>query len=222
MRSSIGDAAPRLAALALCAALAGCATVEPGVYSDLTSSSQLRSNPRDDTGRVPYSYETAVAWRTYTKVIIHPVKVYRGPDHQFGDLTEADKASLASYMQAEFTKKLLRQFALSNQSGPNTLLVKLTLTGATTSTPVLSTLSRFDIAGGIYNGVQAMRSREGALTGSVMYAVEIHDAMSGQLLKAYITKQYPSVYNLAATMGSLSAARAGIENGADELVAYVR
>lgn len=211
-----------MAAAALCAALAGCASTEPGVYSGLSSSTQLAPNPYDDTGRVPYSYTTLVDWRTYNRIVVQPVVVYRDPDHQFDGLSEADKASLARYMRVEFTRKLLRRFKLANDAAPGTLHLRLTLTGATTTTPVLGTLSRFDVAGGLYNGVQAVRDREGAFTGSVMYAVEIYDAEDNRLLTAFIAKQYPGIYDLSATVGPLAAARAGIERGADELVAYLR
>lgn len=100
--------------------------------------------------------------------------------------------------------------------------MKLTLTGADTTTPVLGTLSRFDIAGGIYNGVQTVRGREGTFTGFVTYSVEIYDAASNRLLNAYVTKQYPSPWNIGASVGSLSAAKTGIDKGADALIAQLK
>jgi hypothetical protein len=212
----------RLVIAALCAALAGCASADPVAYSGIVSSSQLAPNPRDESGRVPYRYSTAVDWRTYDRIFIDPVVIYRAPDHQFEDMSEEDKADLASYMQARFAEKLRTRFTLASDPGPSTLRVRLTLTGASTNTPVLGTLSRFDIAGGLYNGVQAVRDREGTLTGSVIYAVEIYDAPTNRLLSAFVTKQYPGPYNILASMGSLAAAKTGIEKGADALVAQLR
>ena len=87
--------------------------------------------------------------------------------------------------------RLRSRFTLVNVRGPNTLRVRLTLTGAVANTPVLGTLSRFDLAGAVYNGVQAARDEEGMMTGSVIYGVEIFDAPSSRLLSAYVTKQYP-------------------------------
>src|SRR5450756_1272579 len=144
----------RLAVLALCATLTGCASVTPIPYSEVASSSYLVPNPSDASGRIPYRYATTVNWRTYTKVIIEPVVIYRGPDQQFGDMSEADKASLATYMQTRFAERLGRRFTLANYRAPNMLRIRLTLTGAVINTPVLGTLSRFDVAGLVYNGVQ--------------------------------------------------------------------
>jgi len=182
------------------------------------SSSQLAPNPRDVSGHIPYRYSTPVDWRTYNRIIIDPVVIYQRTDRQFGDMSEDDKADLAAYMQARFAEKLLTRFTLAHDPAPNTLRLRLTLTGAATTTPVLGTLSRFDIAGGLYNGVQAIRGGEGTLTGSVIYAVEIYDTPTNRLLSAFITKQYPGSLNIPASM----AAKTGIEKGADALVAALK
>ncbi|CCF95757.1 DUF3313 family protein [Ralstonia solanacearum] len=205
-----------------CASLVGCAGVQPVAYSGVESSRYLKPNPQDDSGRVPYSYSTQVDWSRYRRVMIDPVAIYRGSDNQFGNMSEGDRAMLASYMQNRFAEKLQSSFELVRSPGPDTLRVKLTLTGADTTTPVLGTLSRFDIAGGIYNGVQTVRGREGTFTGFVTYSVEIYDAASNRLLNAYVTKQYPSPWNIGASVGSLSAAKTGIDKGADALIAQLK
>jgi hypothetical protein len=212
----------RLLCVALCAALAACGSPEPVAYSGIASSSQMAANSQDDSRHIPYRYSTPVDWQTYGKVIVDPVAIYRGPDNQFGDMSQEDKAALANYMYIQFAEKLRDRFALATDPAPNTLRVKLTLTGAATNTPVLATLSRFDLAGGLYNSVQAVRGGEGMLTGSVIYAAEIYDASTGRLLSAFVTKQYPSPLNIGASMGSLAAAKVGIEKGGDALVASLK
>ncbi|AIY42899.1 hypothetical protein LT85_3741 [Collimonas arenae] len=215
--------ASRLALVVLCGvALAACSSIQPVPYSGISSSSVLTANTKDDSGRIPYSYSTPVDWSKYNRIIIDPVTAYRGPDQQFGDMDEKDKATLVSYMQTQFTEKLKTRFLVTSNASANTLRVKLTLTGAATSTPVLSTFSRFDLGGGPYNAVQTARGKEGLFTGSVIYAVEIYDAPNDRLLSAFITKQYPSPWNIGATMGSLAASKAGIEKGADALVAQLK
>jgi hypothetical protein len=211
-----------LATALLCTAAVGCAGVQPVAYSGMASSAELKPNPQDSSGRVPYRYTTPVDWRTYHKLIVDPVVVYQGADNQFGTMSEQDRAALASYMQARFADKLQKRFELTDSPGPDTLRLRLTLTGAKTTTQVISTLLRFDIAGGLYNGVQSIRGGEGSLTGSVFYAVEIYDASTNQLLDAYVTKQYPVAMNVGATFGSLHAAKTGINKGADALVAQLK
>lgn len=214
-------AARGLGTLALCAGIGGCASVAPVPYSEMASSAYMAPDKSDASGRVPYRYSTPVDWRAYNKVILDPVVVYRGRDHQFGDMSGKDKATLAAYMQGCFAERLRSRFALVQERGPNTLRVRLTLTGAVTNTPVLGTLSRFDMAGAVYNGVQAARDGEGMMTGSVIYGVEIFDATTSRLLSAYVTKQYPSAYDIKATTGALAAATAGLDKGAEALMAQL-
>ncbi len=86
-----GTAARGVLLLVLCASAAGCASVAPVAYSELASSAYLVPNPSDSSGRMPYRYATAVDWRSYDKVMLDPVVIYRGRDHQFGDMSERDK-----------------------------------------------------------------------------------------------------------------------------------
>jgi hypothetical protein len=211
-----------LGTLALCAIATGCSTVTPVPYSEIASSAYMAPDTTDPSGRVPYRYSTAVDWRTYNKVILEPVAIYRGKDHQFGDVSDKDRATLAAHMQTRFAEKLRSRFTLINTRGPNTLRVRLTLTGAVTNTPVLGTLSRFDLAGAVYNGVQAARDGEGMMTGSVIYGVEIFDASTSRLLSAYVTKQYPGAYDIKASVGALAAATAGVDKGADAFMAQLQ
>ncbi|GMO25046.1 DUF3313 domain-containing protein [Bradyrhizobium sp. TM233] len=210
-----------LGTLVLCVAAAGCASIAPVPYSEMASSAYMAPDKSDASGRVPYRYSTPVDWRTYSKVILDPVVIYRGRDHQFGDMSGKDKATLAAYMQNCFADRLRGRFVLVREPGPNTLRIRLTLTGAVANTPVLGTLSRFDLAGAVYNGVQAARDGEGTMTGSVVYGVEIFDATTSRLLSAYVTKQYPAAYDIKATTGALAAATAGLDEGADALMAQL-
>lgn len=213
----------RIILATVCVVLSACSSTQPVAYSGISSASMLTPNLQDQSGRMPYSYAPEVNWRHYNTVMLEPVAIYRGQDDQFKDLSEKDKLELMSYMTTQATEKLLQaRIKLVNTPTPATLRVRLTLTGARTNTPVLGTLSRFDLAGGIYNSVQNFRDQEGTLTGSVSYSVEIFDAATGRLLNAYVAKQYPSPWNISASMGALSASKAGIDKAAIELASKLK
>lgn len=198
-------------------ALAGCADTQPARYADIDSAPQLQPNTGDKADRIPFRYAAPVDWNKYTHVIIDPVTLYQGSDNQFGEMDQADRQTLAKYMQDRFSESLRSRFTETQTPTPATIRIKLTLTGAETTTQVVGTVTKFDLAGGPYNIVQALRGKEGMLSGSVNYTVEIYDAVSNRLLNAYIAKQYPNAMNVGATIGSLSAAEVGIDKGADEL-----
>jgi hypothetical protein len=171
---------------------------------------------------MPYRYNIGANFSKYDKVIVDPITVYRGQDNQFVKISEQDKNTLASYMQSQFTKKLRTRFAVVGSPAPGTLRIHLTLTGAKTTTPVLGPFSHLDVGGGVYNAVQAARDKEGSMTGSVAYAVEIYDATTNTLMSAYVTKQYPNAMNVGASFGALKASQVAIDKGADALMAHLR
>ncbi|WDS35315.1 MAG: DUF3313 domain-containing protein [Pseudoxanthomonas sp.] len=188
-------------------------------YAGLDSAAQLHVNPDRRDNRIPYRYNDRADSKRYGLVLLEPVAVYAGPDAQFGKVPLPERQALADYMQVEFEAALGKAFQLTNVAGPDTLRIKLTLTGAKASKKFLAAASRFDIGGGSYNLVQSIRGKEGAMSGSVTYAVEVYDAQSGRLLDAYVSKQYPNAMNVKANIGALSASKKGIQLGAEELVA---
>jgi len=210
-----------VAIVVACVALAACTSTQPLPYAGIASSSRMKASTDDGTGHVPYAYRSGADLRRYAAFKVDPVVIYRGSDNQFEDIPEADKQALATYMQTTFQERLAHLAWSRNIPPAETLRIRVTLTGAKENTPVLSTLSRFDLLGGPYNAVQAARGKEGALTGSVSFAVEIYADSTNELLAAYVSKQYPNAWNLGAGMGALSASKTGIDKGADELVAYL-
>lgn len=197
--------------------LAGCSSNQPVRYSAIESASKMTANTDDDAKRIPWHYAPPVDWQKYNNIIIDPVIIYQGKDGQFGDMPQSDRRALASYMQDQFSHTLNGRFQEVKDPRPGTLRLKLTLTGAETTPQVVGTFTKFDLAGGPYNIVQSVRGGEGLFSGSVSYAAEIYDASSNALLRSYIARQYPNAMNVSASIGSLSAARTGIEKGAEQL-----
>ena len=202
--------------------LSSCANVQPVPYSDIQSSSYWKTNDGPDSTRIPFSYSKNVEWVHYTSIIIEPVKIYVGADNQFNKIDDADKSALASYMDQTFKQKLSPLFRLSNAAGPNTLRLSLTLTGADTNSRVAGTLTRLNLLGGLYDGVQAARGKNAAFSGSVSYTVEIYDAESNKILYTYVTQQYPNALNGASSFTPLGAAKAGIVKGAEMLAEQLK
>jgi len=199
-------------------ALAGCASTQPKPYQGIESSNQMRPNTEGRHGHEPYAYNANVDWNQYSTFVMDPVAIYSGPDADFKKVTEQDKRDLAAYMEDIFHSKLRSRYAevLSPRAG--TLRVHVTLTGAKGTTKFLSTATHMDLGGTPINAVRAMRGREGTFMGSVNYAVEVYDASSNRLLKAYVDKQYPSAMSLKSTFGKWTASKRGIDNAADSLV----
>lgn len=109
-------------------------------------------------------------------MIVEPVEIYRGRDHQFGNTSDKDKVALASHMKDTFENRLRSKYILSSIPGPAMLRLRLTLTGAKTNAPLLFTAAKLSPVGLAVNGRQAARGKEGTLSGSVTYSVELYDS----------------------------------------------
>ena len=211
---------PFVACFALSTALlTGCAhSTKPVAYHDIESSGYLRPNAEAKGPHALYTYASDVDWNAYQSFMMDPVVVYRGADAQFGKVTEAEKGELALYMDGQFVSRLKERYELVSLPRTDTLRVRVTLTGAQRTTRFLSTFTKMDMGGGPINAVKSMTGGEGMFMGSVSYAVEVFDASSGKLLKAYVDKQYPNAMNFKASFGPLTASKTGIDKGAESFV----
>jgi hypothetical protein len=204
----------------LCVAcMAGCATTKPVPYNGLDSTAQLTPNTQDKNGHMPLYYSSPDAQlNRYTQVMLDTVTVYGGNDQQFGKLSAADRQQLAEYMQMQFGQTLGQKHVLTSVPGPNTLRIHLTLTGASASVPVLSTVKQVVPVGAVLGTLRSAADKPSRTLGSVTYAVEIYDSQSNQLLRSFVSKQYPAAENISASIGTLSAAETGIKKGAKALL----
>jgi hypothetical protein len=199
----------------------GCSSTQPLRYTNLDSSTRLSQTAQERKSRMPYRYADRTDRSRYELAYLPAVEVYDGPDAQFEKIGPQDRRLLADYMHQAFEEELAKAFVMTDAAEPGALRIQLTLTGAKPSKKFLAAASRFDMGGAPYNLVQSIRGKEGAMSGSVMYAVEVYDASSGKLLEAYVSKQYPNAMNVKANIGALSASKVGIQRGAQDLVALL-
>ncbi|WP_315767558.1 MULTISPECIES: DUF3313 domain-containing protein [unclassified Bradyrhizobium] len=200
------------------ALLAGCASTAPVKYQGLAATSAMSANTSTDSNHVPFSYAMpGTNWASYSGFVLERVAIYTGTDSQFGDLSDADKHELATYMHEQFSTALSKRLTPVTASAPGVLRIRLTLTGVETSQQVISTATKLVPAGAVLNTIATVGDKQAAFSGSVTYVVEIYDASSRKLLRSFVSKQYPLAIDVLATIGPLEATRSGIRRGADAL-----
>ncbi len=200
--------------LGVSALCASCST-KPALYQGLDSSRQLRATSPQTDQRVAFNTDLAPDdLKAYASVILEPVRIYRGKDSQFGDLSEQSKTELARHADLSFRRELTHQQLLDVGPEKQALRMRVTLTGAESSVPVLGTATRLTPVGFAMSGLRSVGDKEGNFSGAVIYAVELFDAANGRLVYAFVTRQYPNALNITATILPLDAAKAGIERGA--------
>lgn len=204
---------PSLAFAGLAAILAACAS-GPDAPGGLTA----QAPAMQVSERLP----ATVVWRQpgldptrYTRFVVAPVKVYGGPDADFGTAGEADKQAMAAFMQKEFSRILAERFPSGLAGGAGTARLELTLAGMSDNVPVASTAATV-LPFGMARNV-AVGGQSAMLSGSVTYKGELYDTQTGKLLAAFVTSKTPSALDVAATISNQAAQQAAVTESARDL-----
>ncbi|MGV0820303.1 DUF3313 domain-containing protein [Martelella sp. AMO21009] len=207
-----------LALMIFTSALGGCASSPPHLYQGIASSAQMSVNSNDMPQNTPFAFTGDLRkLASHSSVVLEPIEIYRGPDNQFDNLSSSQIQELSAYAERAFSEALSKHGILAEHSSSTTLRLRIVLTGARLSVPVLGTVTKVTPVGFALNGVKAVAGKQGRFTGDVIYVVEFRDGTSGELLWAYISRQFPSAVDVGASIRPLDAAKAGIRQGADIL-----
>jgi Protein of unknown function (DUF3313) len=209
--------------LAVCLLVAGCSTTAPksGKYSEVPEADKLERDTR-----FPHSLvyiKEGVKLSLYTKFMVDPVEIYRGSDASWHKqkVTEQEKQELAQFARAELIRALGKSYAVVNQPGPGVMRIKMTLVDVELTTTSLAVVSHLAPAGVGINLLKTGAGMQGSFMGSVTLAGELRDSLSDAVIAAYLTKQTPLALDVSKTFGKLSAARAGLTEGAEKFKAAV-
>jgi len=146
--------------------------------------------------------------------MIAPVSIYDGTDTDWGNTSQADRTEIANCLQQTYTKAIGQSMHIVHTPGPRTLLLHMQLVGVESNVPGLSTVSRIAPAGLVLNIANQASTSPGSFSGSVTYAMMLYDSTSNTLLAAAVNKKYPDALNIGATLSTVRAAEAGIDQGA--------
>ncbi|HBF29396.1 DUF3313 domain-containing protein [Rhizobium sp.] len=199
----------------LLACMASCTTVTPRP-NNLASSALLRPTKYPNT---PYAYrKSGIDFASYDKIIVKPVSIYAGTGKRFDGLSAEDLTMLTNDMHREFSSTLNKRFQRVPAPGKSTLEVELTLLDVKKTKVVLSTASHIMPVGLALNAGFQLADKPGSFSGSVIYAVEVRDSLSGNILYASISNISANALDIKASFEPLSAAEAGIRTGAKILL----
>jgi hypothetical protein len=199
-----------LAALSLAAA--GCANTTPNAPAAIPQAAAMA--PSQTVGGRLSWVKPDTDFHKYTSIMIAPVSIYDGTDTDWGNTSGADRTEIANYLEQTYTKAIGQSIHIVHAPGPRTLLLRMQLVGVESNVPGLSTVSRIAPAGLVLNIANQASTSPGSFSGSVTYAMMLYDSTSNTLLAAAVNKKYPDALNIGATLSTVRAAEAGIDQGA--------
>lgn len=153
----------------------------------------------------------------YLSVIIDPTQVYAGPDAQFDGIEPPDRAKYADMITEALRSEVAKSFPASGFSADQTLRIRVTLLGATPTKGGIATATRVTTAGLALSAFRSIRGKPGALTGSVLYAVEAVDGATGEVLVAAVRRRNPDALDIPATLSTTDTVKAVARDLADDV-----
>src|SRR5262245_36533601 len=181
---------PLLAALLVLAVVAGsCAPRRSAVRSDvsgfLDDYSLLREGGPDEVALV-YRNEKA-RWTSYDKVLLEPVTLWRSGRKSLDAVPEEDLLRLIDGLEGAVRRRLGDAFRLVDEPGPGVMRIRLGITEARASDPILDVLRGHGGAASTSDGPLDAETRR--FIEAAQIEGEIRDAATNELLAAGVDRR---------------------------------
>ena len=175
-------------------ALAGCETEATTSVGDSVRSSGFLSDYSmlrrgDESEAISVYWNDQVDFSVYTKMLIEPVTIWANPDTELSEVPAEERQELANTFHAALQEALSEDFEIVQVPGPNTIRVRVALTEAVVSSPVLDTISTYIPQARLVSTILTLGSDTKAFVGSARTEGEARDALSGVLLAAGIDQR---------------------------------
>ena len=144
----------------------------------------------------------------YRNVLLERTVVYAGADAQFGNISMADRRRFAALVDEALRRELAGTRPIVARAGPGTARLRVTLLGAQTTTGGVATATRVTPIGFVVSAARSATGHRGALTGSLLVAIELYDGASGRLEAAAVRRRAPDALDIHATVSTTDTVRA--------------
>jgi hypothetical protein len=179
----------------------------------LKSSSKME---QDKAGSESWTYaQSRDVFTKYRTLIVDNTAVYNGPDAQFEGIEPADRSKFAAIVTDELRGELAKSFPTPARPQADTLRLKVTLLGAEKTKGGVATATRVTPMGFGLSALKSALGKGGSFTGSVLFAVELYDARTNELLLAAVRRRHPDPLDVPATLGTEETVKAVAREFAD-------
>jgi hypothetical protein len=191
---------PIIATLALAIALPATAQTADRAPHALASSSKMT---QDKPGSESWTYaQPRTAFLKYRTLIVDPTVVYQGADAQFDGIAPGDRSRFAEMITDELRSELGKAFPVPASPQADTMRLRVTILGARKTRGGIATATRVTPLGLAGSALKSVRGKSGTFTGSVLFAVELYDAKTNQLLLAAVRRRTPDPLDIPATLST--------------------
>ena len=202
-----------IAAIALLIAVPAAAQTKDHAPVALPSA-RLMAQDKANTESWTYAQPVSV-FAKYRTVIVDPTTVYQGPDAQFDGVDPADRQKYAAVITDELRQEIAKTFPSPARPQADTLRLRVTILGATKTKGGIATATRVTPVGFGLSALKSAFGKTGTFTGSILYAVEVYDARTNELLLAAVRRRTPDPLDVPATLSQTETVKAVAREFAD-------
>ncbi len=187
----------RLLLISVCAAMfTACATTQQaGGYGKAESSGFLEDysklHPAADETEASLVYFTPdkTRFKSYTKILLEPVQVWRGEKSSAKDIDMEDANHLSQYLWSRVDEELRKDYTMVQQPGPGVIKIRIGITEAGKGIPVLDNLTAMHPGSLIVSKGKKTLSGTESFVGKASIEMEATDSQTGELLAAGVDRR---------------------------------
>ena len=165
----------------------GYGKAEPSGF--LKDYSKLHAAADDTEATLAYFTSDKAKFKSYTKVWLEPVQVWRGEKSSAKDLDPEDTKHVSEYLWSRVDEALRKDYTMTREAGPGVMRVRIAVTEAGKGVPVLDNLTAaYPTTLLMSKGKKALLGTE-TLVGKASVEVEVTDSQTGELLAASVDRR---------------------------------
>ena len=179
-----------LVAFAACAhsqQAGGYGKAEPSGF--LKDYSKLKPAKDDTEASLVYLDPDKAKFKSYTKVWLEPVQVWRGEKSDAKDLDQEDAKHVSQYLSARLDEEFRKDYIMTQGPGPDVMRVRVGVTEAGKGIPVLDNITAIHPGSLVLSwGKKGLFGTE-SFVGKASIEVEVTDSQSGDVLAAAVDRR---------------------------------
>jgi hypothetical protein len=179
------------------AALAGCAHSEQakGYWGKAEPSGFLKDysklHPAADDTEATLAYFTGdkAKFKSYTKIWLEPVQVWRGEKSDAKDLDKEDADFLSQLLWSKLDEELRKDYQMVREPGPDVIHLRIGITESGKNIPVLDNITALYPTTYVMSRGKQYIASTNSFVGKASIEVEATDSQTGELLAAAVDRR---------------------------------
>jgi hypothetical protein len=176
-----------LAACAHSQQAGGYGKAEPSGF--LSDYSKLHPTADDTEATLVYFNPDKAKVKSYTKIWLEPVQVWRGEKSDAKDLDPEDAKYISEYAWSRLDEELGKDYTMTREAGPDVARIRVGITEAGKGIPVLDNLTAVHPGSMLLSQGKKLVSGTQSFVGKATVEVEATDSQTGELLAASVDRR---------------------------------